>query len=42
MLGDADIDTSPVGEKATRGGLQGSFDNAAYIFSTQMSDIWQL
>jgi hypothetical protein len=40
MLGDADIDTSPVGKNATHGGLQGSFDYTANIFSTQVNYIW--
>jgi long-chain fatty acid transport protein len=40
MLGDADIDTSPVGENATRGGLRGSFDNSADIFSAQINYLW--
>jgi long-chain fatty acid transport protein len=39
-LGSADIDTDPVGENATRGGLQGSFDNTANIFSAQVNCLW--
>lgn len=39
-LGSADIDTDPVGENVTRGGLQGSFDNTADIFSAQVNYLW--
>jgi long-chain fatty acid transport protein len=40
MLGDADIDMDPVGENATRGGLQGTFDNSGDILSAQVNYRW--